>query len=89
MQRLSDLLNDQRCLLPFQTSDRLVIHIKKTAITKILQLDQEVGQAKITDPYDELGVSPRASHKELRKAYHDLCAPHHLDKVASLGLATE
>ena len=89
MQRLLDLLNDERSFLPFQTSDGLVIHIKKTAITKITELDQEVEQAAITDPYDILGVSPRAGYRELKKAYHDLCARHHPDKLASLGLATE
>lgn len=89
MQRLSDLLNDQRGFLPFQTSDGLIVHLKKAAVTRVTQLGQEADQAAITDPYDVLGVAPRASDEDVRQAYHELCARHHPDKLVSLGLAAE
>ena len=42
MQRLSDLLNDPREFLPFQSPEGLIIHLRKAAIARITQLDQAV-----------------------------------------------
>ncbi len=89
MQRISDLLNDTREFLPFRTSEGLLVHLKKATIAKVTQLDQAVESGAATDPYQILGVSRRVCDDELRKAYHDLCARHHPDKLVSLGLAAE
>jgi DnaJ-domain-containing protein 1 len=89
MQRLSDLLNDPREFLPLQTLEGLIIHLRKSTIARVTQLDQTVEADMVTDPYEILGVSPRTSDKDLRSAYHELCARHHPDKLVSLGLATE
>ncbi len=89
MQRISDLLNDDRGFLPFQTPEGLLVHLKKATIAKVTQLDQAIEAGAATDPYEILGVSRRVDDDELRKAYHDLCAQHHPDKLVSLGLATE
>ena len=89
MQRLSDLLNDPREFLPFQTTEGIVVHLRKATIAKITQLDQTVETGAATDPYEILGVSPRAGNEELRRTYHELCARHHPDKLVSLGLAAE
>jgi hypothetical protein len=87
MQRLSDLLNDARDFLPLQTPDGLIVHLKKATIARVTQLDQAVETGEATDPYEILGISPRTGDEELRRAYHELCARHHPDKLASLGLA--
>ena len=89
MQRISDLLNDTREFLPVQTPDGLIVHLKKSTIAKVTQLDQLVEAGLATDPYEILGVSSRIGDNDLRKAYHELCAQHHPDKLISLGLATE
>ena len=89
MQRISDLLNDTREFLPFQTSEGLIVHLRKARIAKITQLDQAVKFGAATDPYEILGVSRRVGDEELRRAYHELCARHHPDKLVSLGLAAE
>jgi hypothetical protein len=89
MQRLSDLLNDARDFLPLQTPDGLIVHLKKATIARVTQLDQAVETGEATDPYEILGISPRTGDEELRRAYHELCARHHPDKLASLGLAAE
>ena len=86
-QRLSDLLNDERRFLPLLTSDGLIVQLKKTAIARVTQLDQVAESHALTDPYEILGVAPRIDDAALRKAYHALCAQHHPDKLASVGLA--
>ena len=89
MQRISDLLNDTREFLPVQTPDGLIVHLRKSTIARVTQLDQVVEAGMATDPYGILGVSPRVGDKDLRKAYHELCARHHPDKLNALGLAAE
>ncbi len=89
MQRLSDLLNDPREFLPVQTPEGLIVHLRKSTIAKVTQLDQAVEAGAATDPYEILGISPRVSDEELRRTYHNLCAQHHPDKLVSLGLAAE
>ena len=38
-ERLSDLMNDGRDFLPFETSEGNVVMIRKTIISKVVQLD--------------------------------------------------
>ncbi len=89
MQRLSDLLNDTRAFLPVQTPEGLIVHLRKATIARITQLDQAAEAGAATDSYEILGVSPRVGDEDLRRAYHELCAQHHPDKLVSLGLAAE
>ncbi len=89
MQRLSDLLNDPRAFLPVQTPEGLIVHFRKSTIARVTQLDQVADAGAPTDPYEILGVSPRVADEDLRRAYHELCARHHPDKLVPLGLATE
>ena len=88
-QRLSDLLNDPREFLPVQTPEGLIVHLRKSTIARVTQLDQAADAGAATDPYEILGVSPRVGNEDLRSAYHELCAQHHPDKLVALGLAAE
>ncbi len=89
MQRLSDLLNDQRSFLPMQTADGLIVQLAKSTIAKVVQLDQTAEAESITDPYDILGVSRRVSDEKLKESYHALCNEYHPDKLVSMGVAPE
>ncbi len=89
MQRLSDLLNDSREFLPLQTTDGLIVHIRKSTIAKAVQLNQNVESNAIIDPYEVLGVPRRIGDKELKKAYHNLCSQNHPDKLLPLDLSPD
>ena len=89
MQRLSELLNDSREFLPLQTTDGLIVHIRKSTIAKAVQLNQNVESGAIIDPYEVLGMSPRISDEELKRTYHKLCSHNHPDKLQSLDLSPD
>jgi DnaJ-domain-containing protein 1 len=89
MQRISDLLNDQRQFLPLQTSDGLIVQLQKAAIAKVVQLNQNVERDSISDPYEILGVAQSVSNEALKETYHSLCSAYHPDKLLSLGMSTE
>ena len=89
LQRVSDLLDNERTFLPFLTADGIIVHLRKTAITKILEIGQLVDQESVTDPYDILGVPRDIGVDDLKKIYHDLCGQNHPDKLLALGVAPE
>lgn len=88
-QRVSDLMNDDRRFLPLTTSGGSVVILRKTAIAKVAQLDQQVDLDKISDPYEILGVAHSVSDEELQRYYRTLCAENHPDKVQSSGLSAQ
>ncbi len=57
MQRISETLNDPRQFLTIRASDGQILHVRKSTIAKIMQLDQEVRRDAVTDPYEIIGVS--------------------------------
>ena len=87
MQRVSDLLNDHREFLPFQSSDGGILHIRKAKIVRVL--DQEIAPEYAVDPYEVLGVPRDASDHELKEVYHRLCRHYHPDKLHGLDLAPD
>ena len=88
-QRVSDLLNDHREFLPFQSSDGGILHVRKAKIVRVLHLDQESAPDHVTDPYEVLGVPRHASDHELKEAYHALCRNYHPDMLHGLDLAPD
>ena len=89
MQRVSDLLNDHREFLPFQSSDGGILHIRKAKIVRVLHLDQPFAPEYSVDPYEVLGVASDACDAELKEAYHHLCRHYHPDKLHGLDLAPD
>lgn len=88
-QRLSDLLNDDRQFLPFDTTSGLISNLSKTAFVKVTQLDQKLGDTSVKDPYKILGVSATATDDEVHDAYRRRALSYHPDQIQSAGLAVE
>ncbi len=88
-QRISELLNDHRQFLPVLTSDGLIVHLRKTTIAKLVQLDQAVERDSVRDPYEILGVSRNISGQDLKDAYHNLCTVYLPDKLLALNMSPE
>ncbi len=87
--RLTDLLNDPREFVPVECSDGSFVAISKRAIKQV-SLPGPVPQAyRGDDPYRILGIAEDISAEELKRAYHQLCARNHPDRIRGLGLGTE
>jgi DnaJ-domain-containing protein 1 len=85
--RLSDMLNDDRQFLPFETTDGRFMALAKTAIRAVLPIGQEVKEYEGNNPYQILGVSDCATPDEIKAAYRALCAENHPDKLKAAGLS--
>ena len=88
-QRVSELMNDERQFLPIQLPKGNVIILRKTAIFKVVPLDQHLEHDKIMDPYDILGVPRGVSDEDLTHFYHQVVKENHPDKVQSAGLSPQ
>ncbi|MCZ6845823.1 MAG: J domain-containing protein [Alphaproteobacteria bacterium] len=88
-QRISELMNDERQFLPIQMPKGNVVILRKTAIFKVVPLDQHIEHDKIVDPYDILGVARGVSDEELTRFYHNAVKENHPDKVLSAGLSPQ
>ena len=88
-QRVSELMNDERQFLPIQMPEGNVVILRKTAIFKVVPLDQHIEHDKILDPYDILGVPRGVSDEELTRFYHNVVKENHPDKVQSAGLSPQ
>ncbi len=88
-QRISELMNDERQFLPIQMPEGNVVILRKTAIFKLVPLDQHIEHDKILDPYDILGIPRSVSDEDLTRFYHKVCTENHPDKVQSAGLSPQ
>lgn len=87
--RLSDLMNDNRKFLPFETPLGKFSTIKKESILSVTPLKQARQVYGGNDPYRILGVSEETSFAEMKEAYLQLTTEHHPDKIRGMGLADE
>lgn len=86
-QRVSDLLSDERQFLPFRGSDGLTYMLRKSRISRVVEVSQEAQETdEVGDPYDLLGVSRGISDEELKRTYHNLCGETHPDRMRSMDL---
>lgn len=89
--RLSDLMNDSRQFLPFETYSGKFSAVSKATILSVTPLDgaQKERRYEGDDPYRILGVSEDAEMEDIRQAYLRLCAEHHPDRIKGMGLSAE
>ena len=81
LQRITDLLNDDRDFLPFQSSAGEIVQIRKAKIVTVLHIGEGDETDWVRDPFEILGLSHCASDKELKAAYHHLCKLYHPDRL--------
>lgn len=85
-ERVSDVLNDPREFLPFETHTSDIMMLRKGTIGTILARDAETVKKNLTDPYAILGIRKGANQETAKRAYHDKVRTYHPDKLASLDL---
>jgi DnaJ-domain-containing protein 1 len=87
--RLSDMLNDERAFIPFETTGGKFMMLKKSAFTSVAPVSESVSVYEGNNPFQILGVSDNASPEEIKQAYHRLCAENHPDKLNAAGLSPD
>ena len=87
--RLTDVLNDDRAFLPFESADGTFLALAKTAIKQARLPAAEVAAYRGNNPYTILGVLEGVSQEELKQAYHQLCLVNHPDRIKGLGLGAD
>ena len=87
--RLTDMMNDERIFLPFETTDGKFFVLKKTACLSVTPIASEADSYVGNNPFQILGVSDNATLSEIKQRYHALCAENHPDRLSSMGLPQE
>ena len=87
--RLTDMLNDDREFVPVESRDGSFVALAKKAIKQVTLPAAEAAAYRGDDPYMILGVQPGVSQEQLKKAYHQLCAVNHPDRIKGLGLGAD
>ena len=89
MRRVSEMLNDERQFLPFRQANGRIVLLRKVAINKISELDQNIDLDKVLDPYEVLGVPRDISDADMKETFKNLCLLNHSDRMMSLNMAPE
>ena len=87
--RLSDMLNDERPFLPFETAGGKFTMIKKLAFTSVTPVSERATEYEGNNPFQILGVREGAPLEEIKAAYHKLCAENHPDRLNGSGMGRE
>jgi DnaJ-domain-containing protein 1 len=87
--RLTDMMNDERIFLPFETTDGKFFVLKKSACLSVAPIASEADAYVGNNPFQILGVSDHATLEEIKQRYHALCAENHPDRLNSMGLPKE
>ncbi len=87
--RLSDMLNDERDFIPFETTAGKFMMIKKSAFTSVSPVSESVSIYEGNNPFQILGVSDSATPEEIKQVYYRLCAENHPDKLNAAGLSQD
>ena len=85
-ERVSDILNDAREFLPFETHTKDIMMVRKGIISSIVAREDSGKKKLPTEPFEILGVSRASSRHEIRQAYQQKAQLYHPDKLASLNL---
>lgn len=85
-ERVSDLLNDQREFMPFETDIGEIMMLRKATISSILTLDRDARKKLPSDPFEILGISKSSDIEDVKHAYHEKVRAWHPDRLSSMDL---
>jgi len=87
--RLTNMMNDQRIFLPFETMEGKNFVVRKTSCLSVGPITDEADVYEGNNPFQIHGVSDNATLAEIKQRYHTLCAGYHPDRLNSMGLPKE
>ena len=87
--RLTDMLNDERMFLPFETTGGKFMIIRKSSFRSVAPLASEGQVYEGNNPFQILGVREGAPLDEIKEAYRTLCAENHPDRLNGTGLSQD
>ena len=87
--RLTDMMNDERTFLPFETNDGKFFVLKISACLSVSPVADETDVYVGNNPFQILEVSDHATLDEIKQRYHALCSENHPDRLNSMGLPQE
>lgn len=87
--RLTDMMNEERVFLPFETVEGKFYVLNKSACRSISPIGCEDDVYMGNNPFQILGVSDNATLDEIKQRYHALCSENHPDRLNSMGLPQE
>lgn len=85
-ERISDVLNDVREFIPFETHTNDIMMLRKGVIASIVAREENKKKEASSDPYEILGISKNADRDDVKQAYHEKVRLYHPDKLNSLDL---
>ena len=88
-ERLSDLLNDSKRFLPFETMDGEIIFVTKDAMSQVMPKEKLGLENAHLKPHDILGISKDASLEAIKSSYHAKVRAFHPDRLTALDLPDE
>ncbi len=88
-ERLSDLLNDDKQFLPFETMDGEIIFVTKDAMSQVAPKEKIGLENAYLDPHDILNLPKDAPLEKIKEAYHAKVRAFHPDRLTALELPDE
>jgi|GEM_PF-5725899 len=88
-ERLSDLLNDSKRFLPFETMDGEIIFVTKDAMSQVMPKEKTGLENTNLNPHDILGISRNASPEVIKSSYYAKVRAFHPDRLTALDLPEE
>ena len=87
--RLSDMLNDERGFLPFESASGQLMMLRKATFASVTPVGESAAAYEGNNPFRILGVREGTPLDEIKAAYHRLCAENHPDRLNGSGLGRE
>lgn len=87
--RLTDMLNDDRAFLPFETADGRFMVLQKTSFRSVAPVVRDSQRLESRNPYEVLGLKNDATLDAVKQAYRAMSSANHPDRLNGTGLSQD